>query len=115
MTNYDFYAIFVGCGHGCDLAARILGKAGKKVAAVEHDLGVAAVVGTGSKPQVTLNSGNSFACLTQNTGSKVTPVTTAHEDSVKIVISHHLVYRVKKRTASIGVFLPEGSVTLLAA
>ena len=38
MTNYDFYAIFVGCGHGCDLAARILGKAGKKVAAVERDL-----------------------------------------------------------------------------
>ena len=38
MANYDFYAIFVGCGHGCDLAARILGKAGKKVAAVERDL-----------------------------------------------------------------------------
>ncbi len=38
MTNYDFYAIFVGCGHGCDLAARILGKAGKRIAAVERDL-----------------------------------------------------------------------------
>ena len=28
----------MGCGHGCDLAARILARAGKKVAAVERDL-----------------------------------------------------------------------------
>ena len=57
---------------------------------VEHDLGVAAVVGTGSKPQVTLNSRNFFASHTQNTGSKVAPVTTAHKDSIKIVICHNL-------------------------
>ena len=38
MPSYDFEVIFVGCGHGCDLAARILARAGKKVAAVERDL-----------------------------------------------------------------------------
>ena len=38
MTNYDFDVICVGCGHGCDLAARILARAGKKVAAIERDL-----------------------------------------------------------------------------
>ena len=93
----------------------VLHSGGELEGPVKHDLGVTAVVGTGSKPQVALNSCNFFASLAQNTGSKVTAVTTAHEYSVKIVISHHLVYRVKKGTASIGVFLPEGSVTLLAA
>lgn len=36
MTKYDFDVICVGCGHGCDLAARVLARAGKKVAAIEH-------------------------------------------------------------------------------
>ena len=39
MANYDFEVIFVGCGHGCDLAARILAQAGKKVAAIGSDAG----------------------------------------------------------------------------
>ena len=51
MANYDFDVICVGCGHGCDLAARILARAGKKVAAVERDLwmGTCTIYGCNAK------------------------------------------------------------------
>ena len=55
MTNYEFYAIFVGCGHGCDLAARILAKAGKKVAAVERDLWMGTCTNYGCNAKIMLD------------------------------------------------------------
>lgn len=55
MTNYDFYTIFVGCGHGCDLAARILGKAGKKVAAIERDLWMGTCTNYGCNAKILLD------------------------------------------------------------
>lgn len=55
MANYDYYAIFVGCGHGCDLAARILARAGKKVAAVERDLWMGTCTNYGCNAKILLD------------------------------------------------------------
>lgn len=55
MSNYDFYAIFVGCGHGCDLAARVLAKAGKRVAAIERDLWMGTCTNYGCNAKILLD------------------------------------------------------------
>lgn len=55
MANYDFYAIFVGCGHGCDLAARVLAKAGKRVAAIERDLWIGTCTNYGCNAKILLD------------------------------------------------------------
>ena len=55
MANYDFYAIFVGCGHGCDLAARVLAKAGKRVAAIERDLWMGTCTNYGCNAKILLD------------------------------------------------------------
>lgn len=55
MSNYDYYAIFVGCGHGCDLAARVLAKAGKRVAAVERDLWMGTCTNYGCNAKIMLD------------------------------------------------------------
>lgn len=55
MANYDFEVIFVGCGHGCDLAARILAKAGKRVAAIERDLWMGTCTNYGCNAKILLD------------------------------------------------------------
>ncbi len=55
MSNYDFYAIFVGCGHGCDLAARVLAKAGKRVATIERDLWMGTCTNYGCNAKILLD------------------------------------------------------------
>ncbi len=55
MANYDFFTIFVGCGHGCDLAARVLARAGKHVAAVERDLWMGTCTNYGCNAKILLD------------------------------------------------------------
>ena len=55
MANYDYDVICVGCGHGCDLAARILARAGKKVAAVERDLWMGTCTNYGCNAKIMLD------------------------------------------------------------
>ena len=55
MANYDFEVIFVGCGHGCDLAARVLAKAGKRVAAIERDLWMGTCTNYGCNAKILLD------------------------------------------------------------
>ena len=55
MANYDFDVICVGCGHGCDLAARILARAGKKVAAIERDLWMGTCTNYGCNAKIMLD------------------------------------------------------------
>ena len=55
MTNYDYDVICVGCGHGCDLAARILARAGKKVAAIERDLWMGTCTNYGCNAKILLD------------------------------------------------------------
>ena len=55
MEKYDFDVICVGCGHGCDLAARILAKAGKRVAAIERDLWMGTCTNYGCNAKILLD------------------------------------------------------------
>lgn len=55
MTKYDFDVICVGCGHGCDLAARVLARAGKKVAAIERDLWMGTCTNYGCNAKIMLD------------------------------------------------------------
>lgn len=55
MANYDFDVICVGCGHGCDHAARILARAGKRVAAIERDLWMGTCTNYGCNAKILLD------------------------------------------------------------